>query len=663
MSATSPSRFRLHALAIATTVALGAWMAPPAFAGRVELSGLNAAEQHQRFIVRFHDGAAELRDSTRMQRVLDVAGRGTGGLSLRRVRHLAVGADLVSVDRPLDDAAAEMLMRQIAADPAVAYVEVDRLLKIALTPNDPRYNEQWQYLDATGGIRANLAWDSATGSGSVIAVLDTGITNHPDLNANVIAGYDFVSDAAAARDGNGRDANPNDEGDWFNAGECGSSVGSSSSWHGSHVAGSAAAVTNNATGVAGTAFNARIQPVRVLAKCGGTIADIADAIVWASGGSVAGVPVNATPAEVINLSLGGSGACSSTLQAAIDGAVSRGTALAIAAGNSNANVANFTPANCNNVIAVGSITQTGARSSFSNYGALVDVAAPGSSILSTLNSGTTTPGAASYAVYSGTSMATPHVAGVIALVQSVANPARTPAQLETLLRNTARAFPSAPSQPIGTGIVDAKAAVDAVGGGGGNVAPVAGFSVSTSGLTANFTDSSTDSDGSIASRSWNFGDGTPASSVTNPSHTYAAAGTYPVVLTVTDDDDATDTRSVTVATSNAQTYVNDTDAAIRDFATTTSAINVAGRSGNAPGNTAVAVKIVHSYIGDLRVELIAPDGSAYLLHNRTGGSTDNLDRTYTVNLSTEALNGNWTLRVRDLGFLDTGYLDRWSVTF
>ena len=202
------------------------------------------------------------------------------------------------------------------------------------------------------------------------------------------------------------------------------------------------------------------------------------------------------------------------------------------------------------------------------------------------------------------------------------------------------------------------------GGGGGNVAPVANFSASASGLTANFTDSSTDSDGSIASRSWNFGDGT-TSTVTNPSKTYSAAGTYTVSLTVTDNGGLTNTKtqSVTVGSSGVQTYSNGTDVAIGDNATVQSNIVVAGRTGNAPSGTPVAVDIVHTYIADLKVDLLAPDGSVYVLHNRSGGSADNIVTTYTVNLSTEPLNGTWKLRVNDNATADVGYINSWSITF
>ncbi|MFK3651303.1 PKD domain-containing protein [Lysobacter enzymogenes] len=200
----------------------------------------------------------------------------------------------------------------------------------------------------------------------------------------------------------------------------------------------------------------------------------------------------------------------------------------------------------------------------------------------------------------------------------------------------------------------------------GNQAPVANFSSSASGLTVSFTDSSTDSDGSIASRSWNFGDGT-TSTATNPSKTYSAAGTYTVTLTVTDNAGATNTKTstVTVSASGVQTYSNGTDVNIPDNNATgvTSSISVSGRTGNAPSNTQVAVDIVHTYQGDLIVDLIAPDGSVYNLHNRTGSGTDNIKKTYTVNLSSEALNGTWKLRVADRAAADTGYINNWTITF
>ncbi|MCW0365267.1 hypothetical protein NB699_000250 [Xanthomonas sacchari] len=461
-------------------------LATPAFAGDVNLSGLSSEPTVQRFIVKTRDAApvsissasaAAAAPSAALRATLQSAaaalpaknGRALGLTSLRR---LAVGPEVVKASRPLDRAEAETLMRQIAADPNVEYVEVDQRMTIALTPNDPRLGDQWAFGTTNAGINVRSAWDKASGDGVVVAVIDTGITSHPDLNANVLQGYDFISDADSARDGNGRDSNPADEGDWAAAGECYSgSPASNSSWHGTHVAGTIAAITNNGTGVAGTAFKAKILPVRVLGKCGGYTSDIADAITWASGGTVSGVPTNQNPAEVINMSLGGSGTCSSTYQNAINGAVSRGTTVVVAAGNSSTNVSSSVPANCNNVIAVAATTSSRAKASYSNYGAGIDISAPGSNILSTLNDGTTTPGNPSYASYNGTSMATPHVAGVVALMQSVAPTALTPAQVESTIKNTAASFSC--SQGCGAGLLDANAAVTAAlnggssGGGGG----------------------------------------------------------------------------------------------------------------------------------------------------------------------------------------------------
>jgi serine protease len=234
------------------------------------------------------------------------------------------------------------------------------------------------------------------------------------------------------------------------------------------VAGTIAAVTNNSSGVAGVAFGAKVVPARVLGKCGGYTSDIADAIVWTSGGTVSGVPTNANPAKVLSISLGGGGSCDSTTQGAINSARSRGASVVVAAGNSNANAANFTPANCTGVVTVAAVGRNGGKASYSNFGATVEVAAPGgsggaNSVLSTLNAGTTIPGSDSYALYNGTSMATPHVSGVVALMLSV-KPTLTPDQVTSILQSTARAFPATCSQ-CGSGIVNANAAVDAAIGG------------------------------------------------------------------------------------------------------------------------------------------------------------------------------------------------------
>jgi serine protease len=694
MSQLSSRRIRVHALAAATVAVLasGAIAAPAFAAGRVNLAGLQSSEKVQRFIVKYKDGSAPATNAATLQRTLSTAATSAGAgkaLGIRSLRRTALGADVVRSDRALDRAEAESLMRQIAADSNVEYVEVDKLNHAFLTPNDTRYSEQWGY-SGTYGIKANQAWDVTTGTGSVVAVLDTGITSHSDLSANVLPGYDFIIDTTVSNDGNGRDSDPSDPGDWVSANQCGGShAAQGSSWHGTHVAGTIAAVTNNAKGVAGVAYGAKIVPVRVLGTCGGYDSDIADAIIWASGGTVSGVPANANPAEVINLSLGGSGACGTTTQNAINSAVGRGTTLVIAAGNDNVNVSNASPANCNNVIAVASTTSTGARSSFSNYGALIDIAAPGSNILSTLNSGSTTPGSETYASYNGTSMATPHVAGVVALMQAAATTPKTPAEIESIIKANVTAFPSTPSQTIGPGILNAKAAVDAVNGTTPpptgvltNGTPVTGLSGSAgtelrytlvvpAGASAlKFVTASGSGDADLFVK---FGSAPTTSSYDCKSEgstnaetcniATAQAGTYHVLVRGYSTFSGLSLTGSFTTGGGTQTYSNATDYTISDNATVDSPITVSGRSGNAPSNASVTVAIVHTYQGDLKVDLVAPDGSLYNIHNRTGGSADNVNKTVTLNLSTEALNGTWKLRVNDNAGGDTGYINSWSVTF
>jgi len=190
------------------------------------------------------------------------------GVGLNRVRTTALGSQVLKADRRLSTVEAEALARDIAAsDPNVEYAEPDRMMHKSLTPNDTRYNEQWHYFESAGGINAPAAWDKSTGAGVVVAVIDTGYRPHADLAANLLAGYDFISDTFVSNDGNLRDSDARDPGDWINAGECGNgepATFQASSWHGTHVAGTIAAVTNNGSGVAGIAFNAKVLPARVL---------------------------------------------------------------------------------------------------------------------------------------------------------------------------------------------------------------------------------------------------------------------------------------------------------------------------------------------------------------------------------------------------------------
>lgn len=696
------SSFSVKTLVAATALAFASQAAAvsPEVAAKVGYDTVqslkNAPQDNVRLIVKYRQGSQSqraMRASASNRNAMSYS-----GMSTRFIRTMTGGAEVVEVDGASTEAQARQVMEAMAASSDVEYVEVDQLMKPILTPNDQYYSQyQWHYRDAPGGIRADQAWDITSGAGVVVAVLDTGITRHSDLNANVVGGYDFISDADRARDGNGRDSDASDEGDWYVAGDCRSQRGSDSSWHGTHVAGTIGAVTNNQTGVAGVAYNARILPVRVLGKCGGYSSDIADAIVWSSGGSVSGVPANSNPADVINMSLGGKGSCSRVYQNAINTAVNRGTIVVVAAGNSNDDVSGYTPGNCSNVVSVASTDNEGTRSSFSNYGSMIDVAAPGSSIASTVNSGTTTPLAESYSLMSGTSMAAPHVAGVAALALSAAaqnNRSLSPAQLEQLMKDNARAFPSYQSRSIGSGIVDAKATVDAArgsnNGGGGDGVLTNGKGVSASGATGSqafwtidvpanarnlsvrLSGGSGDADlyvksgskpstSSFDCRSWRAGN-SETCTFASPSE-----GTYHVMLNayrsfsgatlVATYETGSDGGGGTV-----QTYSNTSNVNIVDYRTVESPITVSGRSGNAPSSTKVAVDIKHTYRGDLKLNLVAPDGSTYPI-NHSGGSADDIIGSINLDLSSETINGTWKLSVYDRYAGDTGYIDAWSITF
>lgn len=451
----------------ATTTLTSAATAADSGPGKTNAGATAQDERYSRLIVHFSDGAAAASDDAAARAEVAEVGR-AAGQDLTVVRRLSTAGALVQVAAPLDRGQTDRLIAQFTQRSGVAYAEVDAVMTATATPADPLYNKQWHYFEPVAGMNLPTAWDTATGAGVTVAVLDTGITAHPDLDANVVAGYDFVSNATAARDGDGRDPNAADQGDWYARNECGKGVpGANSSWHGTHVSGTIAAAGNNGIGVTGVAFNAKIMPVRVLAKCGGTLADIADAITWSSGGVVSGVPTLTTPAKVINMSLGGGGACGATYQNAINGAVARGTTVIVAAGNSNANAANYQPASCANTVVVAASDREGNRASYSNYGAVVDLAAPGgetataaNGVASTLNGGTTVPGTPNYVYYQGTSMAAPHVAGLAALV--LGKRAYSPAELEGVLKAGTRALVGSCTGGCGTGLADATKTIASV---------------------------------------------------------------------------------------------------------------------------------------------------------------------------------------------------------
>lgn len=395
---------------------------------------------------------------------------------------------VVQTSRVLTASERAGFIRELSLEPGVLKVEADRLYQradvarstqavTAMAPNDPGYSTlQWNFNDSTGGVRAEQGWDLSTGEGVVVAVIDTGIVqNHADLAVNVLPGYDMISDKRVSRrDTDERVAGGWDVGDWVEADYCtalgaGSHAAEDSSWHGSHVSGTIAQQTNNSTGVAGLAHNAKVVPVRVLGSCGGYSSDIADGMLWAAGVQVDGLPLNPNPAEVINMSLGSSGAssCPSVYQDAINTINNLGTIIVVAAGNSNANASTYTMGSCSGVIAVGATRITGGKASYSSWGTRVDLSAPGGGgqadgdpngyIFQAINAGTTRP-TSEYVLggYAGTSMASPHVAAAVAMVQSVIDTPLNWSQMRTLLRNTARPFPvSIPSSTsMGTGILD-----------------------------------------------------------------------------------------------------------------------------------------------------------------------------------------------------------------
>lgn len=409
---------------------------------------------------------------------------------------------IISIERFESVEAIQLIADEIAAsDSMIEFAEPDYILyPFATTPTDPEFASMWN-LDVgdpdNGKHGMNLpdAWDLTTGSSNVVvAVLDTGIlAGHADFDSDrILPGWDMISDYPAndftmANDGNGRDYDPSDPGDWAEVGDTcytGIAAQDKSSWHGTHVAGTIGAKSNNAVGeigIAGVDWKTSIVPVRVLGKCGGYTSDIADGISWAAGILVTGTDINNNPADVINMSLGGPYACNfddgtgKTLQLAIDAAVAAGTTIVVAAGNeaSDLDVFPTSPANCNNVINVGAYGHDSLITSYSNYGSTVDVMAPGGhgsncpfGIKSLMDGGAMGPVNDDLIdCMAGTSMAAPHISGLVSLMLSVDN-TLTPAEIETLIKANARSNIAsgvcASADNCGAGIADAAATITAV---------------------------------------------------------------------------------------------------------------------------------------------------------------------------------------------------------
>ena len=344
-------------------------------------------------------------------------------VDVKFLRNTSTDDAVIQTSKSLNKYQAKEFMEKVASDPDVASVEPDYinhpayLQDVTFTYNDPQYSKQWNLTNPTTGVQNTGNARLRRGAHVKVAVLDTGYVPHPDLVTGMANGYDFISDPLSARDGDGRDPNPRDEGDYAPYNLCKDQANAhTSTWHGTSVAGIIGARGGNGMGIVGTADLARVQPVRVLGRCGGRTSDIADAIIWAAGGHVDGVPDNTYPAKIINMSLGTVSRCPAAYQRAIDIARSKGAIVVAAAGNGNTEASKYAPANCRGVITVGATTKAGTRASFSNYGTRVNISAPGEDILTLSMNSLDRPDNTkfSYDYESGTSMAAPHVSALLA---------------------------------------------------------------------------------------------------------------------------------------------------------------------------------------------------------------------------------------------------------
>jgi serine protease len=549
-----------------------------------------------RVIVKYRESASPLKQAQSLERTARLAGR--LGVALRSGVRIDARTEVIRSN----ELTSEALAARLSGEADVEYAVPDRLRSIRALPNDPLFSDQW-YLGTSeaAAIRATTAWDQTTGSANVvIAIVDTGVRfDHPDLSAKLLPGHDFISDAANAGDGDGRDADASDPGDFISAAEtsdpslqavCGSNLTQqSSSWHGTRVAGIAGAAGNNSIGIAGTSWGAKILPVRVLGKCGGYDSDILAGMRWAAGLPVPGVAGNPNPAIIINLSLGGSGSCTFAYASTIAELATHGVLVVASAGNETGPVE--TPGNCAGVLAVAGVRHVGTKVGYSSLGPEVSVSAPAGncvnsfgpclySINTTTNLGSTNPGANNYTDANnhnvGTSFSAPQTAGVVALMLSL-NPALSPADIITRIKQSARAFPSDITLPTcptvatsgdttgqcncttttcGAGILDAAAAVAAA------LSPTAAIQaldplVAGTQIRLDGSGSMATSGRTIAGWHWTLVSSPPGAGLTSfnaPTTSLQApsSGSYTVSLTITDNLGASSATQTTLAVVDPQ---------------------------------------------------------------------------------------------------------------
>ncbi|WP_326540025.1 S8 family peptidase [Pseudorhodoferax sp.] len=552
--------------------------------------GLAAPAQAQQepvrnLLVRLKPAAESTREAPLAARERLRAVASAAGVAFEDERSVGRRHQLLRLPAAQSGAELDATVRRLRLNPDVLDVEPDVRVRRLAVPNDPAFSSQWHLQAPTqfaAAMNLPAAWDVSTGSAQVVvAVLDVGVRfNHPDLTGRLLPGYDFVSEVEYANDGNGRDTDASDPGDWVSAADKRSALFSTcdiedSSWHGTFIAGQIAAATNNGIGVAGLDWQAKVLPVRIAGKCGALLSDLLDGIRWAAGLAVDGAPANATPARILNLSFGGDAACSASYQDVVDEITEAGALLVVAAGNESGPVRR--PADCNGVLAVGSAQDDGRKADYSNYGARIGLMAPGGTttraIYSLDNQGRTTPGVDTYGSKLGTSFSSPQAAGVAALMLAV-NPSLTPAQLVERLQASARSHvavagaPACSAQPAvacncdtatcGAGLLDAAAAVLAASPALAPTASIAPVTNAVGGgsVTLDGNASVPSAGARIVAWQWTQVSG-PAASIANASAVQtsvalpAGAARYVFRLTVTDSAGRRDQADVAVTATAA----------------------------------------------------------------------------------------------------------------